>query len=619
MPRPPKSSRSGSSRRSKATPSNSSRSKPAKSGQSKPTKKQLKLTKAERKANLKEQLAIQRAAAKARQELTKFLAMTFILAVVCAMLIGIVGGLKGAIGGFGGAFCILLSFKYPWAALYAFLIYLPLGGSITYLLGNSPIMQLAKDAFYVPALIGVIQMCKRQRINWFVAKPLKAPLAALLIYCVLVILVVNGGQQFFPICDAVKNGTSLTCKEQPIGMGILGLKVFLGYVPLISCAYFLIKTKADFYRIMRMLVVLIIICCSLGFMQFMMLKTGRCQGTVGEGAALFKASLESRCLVGGSLLYSEEQGVIRLPGTFVAPWQWGWFLISSAFFSFAAAFSDRVWYWRIAGMVAMALTMTMAVVSGQRIALIIVPISFIVLLLTTGQIVNLKRFLPIGIGLGVAVVGAGMAYPAIVQERIDSFVSRWNAAPPTQFIADQFDFVQDLSGLLGRGLGRATNSARALGDTKLIETYFPKIMYEIGPLGLLLFLGLVTTLTVITFQAYRRVKDKNLRGMGAALWTFVLFISYNTYYYPLDVDPVAVYYWFIAGMILKLPLLDQPMKAEEASNSVRQRRNRRRSGAASASAAPPPPTTPESDTFASDTTSLPSIPLLRPNPNSAMS
>jgi hypothetical protein len=111
-------------------------------------------------------------------------------------------------------------------------------------------------------------------------------------------------------------------------------------------------------------------------------------------------------------------------------------------------------------------------------------------------------------------------------------------------------------------------------------------MYEIGPLGLLLFLGLVTTLTVITFQAYRRVKDKNLRGMGAALWTFVLFISYNTYFYPLDVDPVAVYYWFVAGMILKLPLLDQPIKADAAaSDSVRPRRQPRRSTVAEPTAA----------------------------------
>jgi hypothetical protein len=343
--------------------------------------------------------------------------------------------------------------------------------------------------------------------------------------------------------------------------------------------------------------VLILICCTLGFIQYFMLKTGRCKGTIGEGAALFKASLGSRCLVGGSLLYSEEQGVIRLPGTFVAPWQWGWYLISSAFFSFAIAFGDRIWYWRLAGMVAMAQTMAMAVLSGQRIALAIVPISYALLLVTTGQIVNLKRFIPIGIILGLAVFGAMLAYPAVVQERVDSFVSRWNAAPPTDFIAQQFSFVQDLSGVLGRGLGRATNSARALGDTKLIETYFPKIMYEIGPLGLLLFLVLVTTLTVLTFQAYRQVKDKNLRGIGAALWTFILFISYNTYYYPLDVDPVAVYYWFIAGLILKLPILDQQAAdpVSDSSSTIPSGRSPRRRRSAGSGPADPIPESFESN------------------------
>jgi hypothetical protein len=573
--------------RSGKAPKGKSSTKTATTAGTKTATKKSKRTKAERQANLKEQLAKQRQTAKSRQELTQFLAMVTVLAVVCAILIGIVGGVKGAVAGFAGAFCLLLSFKYPWQALYAFLIYLPLGGTLTYLLGNSPIMQLAKDAFYVPALIGVIQTCKRKRINWFVPQQLKIPLYALLGYCLLVLIIVNGGQQFFPVCAAAKTGG--ICKEQPIGMGILGLKVFLGYVPLMSCAYYLIKTKEDFYRILRMFIVLILICCTLGFMQYIMLKTGRCKGTIGEGAALFKASLESRCLVGGSLLYSEEQGVIRLPGTFVAPWQWGWYLIASAYFSFAIAFNDRVWYWRIMGMVAMALTTAMAVLSGQRIALAIVPVSFGILMITTGQIVNLSRFLPIFIVLGLAIVGALAAYPAVVQERIDSFVSRWNAAPPTDFIAQQFEFVQDLSGFLGRGLGRATNSARALGDTKLIETYFPKIMYEIGPLGLLLFLVLVTTLTVLTFQAYRKVKDKNLRGVGAALWTFILFISYNTYYYPLDVDPVAVYYWFVAGMIFKLPLLDQ-QKVDElsasASTTTRQRRRGKPSSPPSSSTMP---------------------------------
>jgi hypothetical protein len=564
MPKSPKPNSSRKSLKPKSLKSKSAQSKAAKSkaAKSNPQRKKLKLTKAERQASFKEQLIAKRQKAKDRQEFTKFTAMVSILAVVCAMLIAIVGGAKGAIGGFVAVFCLLLSFKYPTQALYAFLIYLPLGGSLTYAIGggNNPLMQLAKDAFYLPALFGMIQSCKRKQIDWIVPRQMKIPLGLLLGYCLLVLLFINGGQQLFPVC--IGDGP---CREKPIGLGILGLKVFLGYVPLISCFYFITKTRADLYRILRMTVVLILICCGLGMMQYIFLKTGRCKGTIGEGAALFKASLESRCIVGGSLLYSEEQGVIRLPGTFVAPWQWGWYLISAAFFSFATAFSDRVWYWRLIGMVSMAATTALAVVSGQRIALAIVPISYGILLITTGQLANLKRFIPIFGILGLAVMGALAAYREVVQERIDSFVSRWNAAPPTAFIAQQFEFVQDLSGFLGRGLGRATNSARSMGEVKLIETYFPKVMYEIGPIGLLLFLVFVTTLTVVTFQAYRKVKDKNLRGIGAALWTFVLFISYNTYYYPLDVDPVAIYYWFAIGLILKLPLLDQEKDPDEWS------------------------------------------------------
>jgi hypothetical protein len=502
--------------------------------------------------SLKEQLAEKRAKMKAKQEFSQFMTMAAMGSAVMGLVAAVVGGVKGAVGGFAGTLILAASFKYPWQALYGFLIYLPLGGSLTYAIGggNNPLLQLAKDAFYLPAVIAVYQTCKATRQPFILPVNLKTPLMLLLGYCLLVLLFVNGVQQFS------------SKGEKPFLMGILGLKVFLGYVPLIPCGYYVLKKKVDFYRIMRITTALAIVCCGLGFLQYMFLKTGRCQGTVGEGAALFKASLESRCLVGGSLLYSPDQGVIRLPGTFVAPWQWGWYLISCAFFTFATAFNDRNVLWRIAGMGAMAMTMLMAVLSGQRIALIIVPIATVVLLFVTGQVGNLKRFLPIAIGLGLLGVGAMAAFPDIVNERVASFSSRWEASPPTDFIADQFGFVGDMAGIFGRGLGRATNSARTFGETRLIETYYPKLLYEIGPIGVLLFLGVVTTLTIGTFKAYRRVKDKNLRASGAALWTFILFISYNTYYYPLDVDPVAVYYWFMVGMVLKLPELDKEVEIE---------------------------------------------------------
>ncbi|MEH2425725.1 MAG: hormogonium polysaccharide biosynthesis protein HpsL [Nostoc sp.] len=535
----------------------------SKSQQSKKSKKQAK--KETSTLSLKEQLAQKRKAAKARKELTSLLTTATFGGIFVGIVLFFVAGIKVAVPGVLGIIIISLSYKYPRQALYAFIIYIPLGGTITYYLGNSPILQLAKDAFYVPALIGLWQTCRKQGLPLIIPQGIKIPLYIVLGCSVLTLLFVNGGQQFNPPSVGLLEKAE---KEIPLGVGILGLKVFLGYVPLIGCAYYLIRDKRDFLFLSRLQIVLTLICCLLGFIQYLLLLTGVCQGTRGlEGNALFVTSLEARCYFGGALLYSPEEGVIRLPGTFVAPWQWAWFLISSTFFTFATGFTDPSPIWRLIGLGSLVTVFINAVISGQRIALALVPTCFGILLLLTGQIGNLKRFIPIGVGLALILGIAMVTNPAVVQERTESFTGRWEASPPQDFIVQQFEENwKNVDGPLGSGLGRATNSARVMGRTKLVETYYPKVLYEVGIIGVLAFLGLVTSLTIIGFTTYRSIKNRNFRSYGAALWVFILFISYNTYYYPLDVDPVAVYYWFFAGILFKLPVLDkQERKMEEVS------------------------------------------------------
>jgi hypothetical protein len=501
--------------------------------------------------SLRERMAQKRKAARVRKEFTNFAVSAAFFAILIGGPLGLIGGPKLAVGAVVSLMTLAFSFKYPRLALWGFLIYVPFGGTITYALGNSPLLQLAKDGLYIPALIGVVKHCKREGLPLFTPKQLMPAMWIVIGFSIMTLLAVNGYQQVF-------NKTG----EKPIAMGILGLKVLLGYTPLIGCAYHLLRNKKDLLFLMRLTLILIIIACGLGFVQYMLLKTGRCAGTHGTGGALFKASLDARCFVGGSLLYSPEEGQIRLPGTFVAPWQWGWFLISSSFLAFPSAFNDPKPHWRIAGLVGLGEIFVMAVVSGQRIALGLVPLFIAMLLIVTGQITNLKRFIPIAVGLGVVLSAAAAQNAATVEERINSFVSRWNASPPYAFIQDQLTWSLKGNYFLGHGLGRATNAARALGETQLVETYYPKMIYEIGPWGTLAFLGMVTVLTYLCFKAYRSVRDRNLRSYGAALWLFILFISYNTYYYPLDVDPVAVYYWFYAGVVLKLPEIYRLAKLE---------------------------------------------------------
>ncbi|MGB6166785.1 MAG: hormogonium polysaccharide biosynthesis protein HpsL [Geitlerinemataceae cyanobacterium] len=524
----------------------------------------------------KEIAAQKRKAAKERQAFIQAFSIAASIGAVIAIILFFVKDLKLAIAGGGGIVVLALSYKYPRSALWAFLLYLPFSGTVTYWIGGgNPLFQLAKDGFFYPAMLALFLELKRHQKSLIVPKSLTIPLCCILFSCLLTFVLSNAAQQF-----------SADPQGKPIVLGIWGFKVLLGYFPLITCTYYLLDNKKKFLWFVRTHIVLVIICCFLGFVQYMMLKTGRCAGTdnlVGED--LFKATLDAKCLVGGSLLYSPSQGVIRLPGTFVAPWQWAWFLIGNAFFTFASAFGDPSLRWQFVSFVAMALVFLNAVISGQRIALLIIPVVILGLIFFTGQFAKVKRFIPIAGGIALLSFGAMTFFPEIIQQRIDSAIDRWNAAPPTEFIAHQFEFTsKGQEGIWGNGLGRGTNSGRTFGKTKLIEIYYAKLLYEIGPLGVIAFLIFVTAITVSTFKAYRSVKDKNLRSYGSTFWCFILFISYQTYYYPLDVDPVNIYYWVLAGAILRLPEIDREERdkvrefAEGEESPPKKRKRKRRIG-----------------------------------------
>ncbi len=448
-----------------------------------------------------------------------------------------------------GIVCMALSYRYPRQALWFLLIYTPFAGTIIYWVGNDhPFFHFAKDGFYFPALIAIIKIARKQHLPLIIPPSLKIPLFSLLSIAILTLVYVNGGQQF-----------SNNPNGQPLLMGIFGLKILVGYIPLTLCAYVLIRNRDDLHFLTRLQVIIITVCCILGIIQYWLIVTGRCPDNTGlPDHLLLRANLHRKCLVGGALGYYPAENFIRLPGTFVSPWHWAWFLISSSFFSFAAAFSDPKVSWRTTGWLSLSLVVLNAILSGQRTALLAVPMIIVVLVIATSHIPELKRIVIILLGIVLFMGGTHLLFPSIIAQRTESFVSRWNASPPTEFVTEQAEWtVREHRGALGNGLGRGTNAARVLGRTRLIETYYPKLLHEIGPLGVIAFFAVVTTLTFQGFRAYHQVQDPSLRGYGVILWVFIFLVSYNSYWYPLDADPVAVYYWFFAGVILKLPHIER--------------------------------------------------------------
>jgi len=408
-------------------------------------------------------------------------------------------------------------------------------------------------------------------------------LGAIFSLCLIVLFFTNGIQQFSPDCssfsgfvtdasgkiqvDSLGRPIGRLCRDGiPLLQGLIGLKVLLGYVPLIFCAYYLIDTREKLVWFFRIFVIIAIICTTLGLAQYYLLKTGHCVGTrLESGSQLFRASKEAKCLVGGSLLYSPEYGQIRLPGTFVSPWHWTWFLVANAMICFIPAFSENSFFWRVASLIGLGLIQINSLICGQRLAFALVPAVIVFQLILTGQIKNLKKFLPIGVAFVLILcIGLSFINPEFIHERMDSFVGRWNQSSPLSFIIDQFNTVGGgFSRPLGAGLGKGSNASRSFGNVTFIETFHPKLLFEIGYIGLIVFMIFITHLVILTFKTFRTLRDPYLRNIGSSLWVFILIIGYFPYWYPLDTDPVGVYFWLFAGLIFRLQLLDRSNKVNK--------------------------------------------------------
>ena len=496
-----------------------------------------------------------------------------IATILISLVLGIVFDKKAALLGILAVPAMVASFIHPRLGLLALIIYLPLSSTVTFavvrvfqVLGNLVLYdqshllyKIAKDAFYFPALAAILIKTKTFKQLRPQIKPFIITTLILLASSLITFLFVNLPQGGFAV-------------------GIVGLKILLSYIPLVLCGYYLIEQKRDLLMVNRVLIVIILVCCGLALIQYFLLVQGICPDNeflnqlevlVPKSDTEFypniteKASLKAQCFVGGSVLYNPDRGLIRLPGTFSDPWQWSWFLVSSSVISYAASFSDPQKRWRVAGWVAMVLVLLATLVSGQRLPFLLVPLFYLVLFIATSKH---KQKLPLKLGILGLISLLAVTLNPFIQERGLNFLDRWLYSSPIDFVGNQMQWMFNYVQLFGFGLGTASSGARHLAGEegiRLIETYYAKLLYEIGIVGFIAFMALVTILCILTFKAYLKVKNAALKHWGLCIWIFLLFISYNPYYYPLSVDPVSVYYWLFAGILLKLPEISDKLEDEE--------------------------------------------------------
>lgn len=76
------------------------------------------------------------------------MATSLLIAGLVGVVATVAAGPKLGLAAPAAILCLALSYRYPRQAIYAFIIYVPFSGTVTYALGGSGILQLAKDAIF---------------------------------------------------------------------------------------------------------------------------------------------------------------------------------------------------------------------------------------------------------------------------------------------------------------------------------------------------------------------------------------------------------------------------------------------------------------------------------------
>lgn len=432
--------------------------------------------------------------------------------------------------------------NWRWSIL-ALLCYIPVSGIPNVVLyPNTGPAVLAKDVLFVlPAYAGFVAYAARRR--WAIGFAGAPTIAIALLVPLVLVQAVNSHL------------------DKPL-VGLIGMKVWLFYLPLIYVGYHYVRSRRDLQVLLGVVSITALIPVLVGLVEAVLSYSGHSHTVYAlYGSAAQAATQEFvKFDLGGASLQ-------RLPSTFpyfVQYWQFTAAALAATYgwWRLVLAGTDRSWI----GPVLMALVAVAGMTSGSRAAFIFLPLLLVI-------IVALDRVGPLHL-LRLVVGALGCLLPALLilgipfQPLADAILAQ------SRNIADIFTSgLHDIGrfGLAGLGAGIDSVGAkyayansmeagvvfRPLGGV-WYESWWLKTIIELGIVGLLVVLGLLATILRAASQAHVRLRDPRLRSVSSAflgLLIWNLIYSFKSQY--VDVDPMSIFFWLFAGILLKLRVLDR--------------------------------------------------------------
>jgi len=442
-------------------------------------------------------------------------------------------------------------------AIVALIVYIPVSGiAIDATYGHRlerAVAVLAKDFLFVlPAYAGFALWAWRRRER--VIFP-AAPVTLLFALAVIVV-----AQAFNPSVP------------KPL-LALIGIKVWLFYVPLLFLGYHLVRTRDELFRLFGLMAGLALVPALIGLLEAALIYGGHA-GIVyraygGAAAAVTQEYVGLAFTGGGGHLR-------RIPSTFSSFYQYYLFLAVMLAVAYA--------WWRgqplsrrryVAAGAGWLLLVAASFATGVRAALFMTPFLVVLLLVLEGRsaarfalrwivpvvavVLVVATFVPgthlVTAWTDVATLGRQEFWDVIVGSgRQAIHLTTFGLGTGIDSIAGRYAYPNDnaWSEMIFPLLGRWH------------ESWYVRTWLELGVVGLVIVVALFGTLLVRGVRSHLAVHDPGLRVASAALLAVVAWsMLYAVKSQYLDLDPLNVYFWLFTGLLFKVPALAEPAPVEE--------------------------------------------------------
>jgi hypothetical protein len=407
--------------------------------------------------------------------------------------------------------------------LELFILFTPFSGAVELFLYPAPWPVLIKDVLFVmPAYIG-----------FAISEDLGS--------------VWSGLPRSFGALLWVFIGIVLLQALNPAGPGLLatliGLKVWLFYVPMLLLGRAYVRDRASLLRLSRLMIGLIWFPCTIGILQWLLSLALGYEYVL----TLFYGAAAPSATQGFSHF---NVGLMRIPATFAFAGQYFIYVLCMFVPVLGCIGIETDPRWRTIRSASLWLLCVAGFMTGERAAFVMIPLLLFTFYMLRRRVLGLLWGGLLIAGLfAVTLSISGIDLPGLTEMETDLTLN---------YSRGQLEEIADALRLtwVGVGVGTSTGAARfAASDPDVFVAFegaYAKAVAELGIAGCAILIALQVVL--LLFAVRMRERSRAFASYCGAIATFVLVILIYNYKGPvIALDPGNMLYWLFAGVLFSLP------------------------------------------------------------------